>query len=450
MADGVVTVPNAVLSVLQSAAEEFARSQQAAGSGLMQPQEHPMVAAAASLAAAAAGHENRVTELSGIGASAEHCAALGLAFIKARLSRDPAALTAAQDAFTDSSCDPKWAEIVAKYAEFVASHGAGAPIPGYKPYQHLGDFVLPQIAANARIGIIGDWATGTPLALEAMTLLAAKQPDVVIHLGDIYYSGTVTECQQNFFDPATRLLQVGPNGPRLYSISGNHDMYAGGDGYYAMIAQLDQPSSYFALRSEDAAWQLLAMDTGFSDHDPFNVADVLVSLTPEEEAWHLDKITEFAGSTILLSHHQLFSAYAAIGPTDAQGRRQPVNPHLLRTLQALQAKKSVAAWYWGHEHAFTVYEPYCGLARGRCVGHGAIPTSEADDAYNIRFDIDPAAVPPARPGLIPPLVDGLYAHGFAILRLGAAGGAIQADYYSTAQPDTPMFSEMIPPVPSLS
>jgi len=443
---GIVTVPDPILSILQSAADAYARTQQAvSGGGLMLPQEHPLIAATAKFAASAAGHDERVAELSILGASAEYCAKLGLDMIKARLTGDPAAIAAARNAFNLSPCDPKWVETVTEYAEFVATHGRGAPILGYKRYRQLADFVLPAIPAAARVGIIGDWATGTPLALEAMKLLAAQQPDVVIHLGDIYYSGTETECMQNFFDPATAILNVGPGGPRLYSLSGNHDMYAGGDGYYAMIARLDQPSSYFALRSEDAAWQFLAMDTGYSDHNPFDVTNVLVALTPEEEAWHLDKISEFPGSTILLSHHQLFSAYAAIGPADGQGRRQPVNPKLLKTLQALQATKPIAAWFWGHEHTFTVYEPYLGLARGRCLGHGAIPTSEADDAYEIRADIDPAAVPPVRDGLRPPLLNGLYAHGFGVLTLGAEGGAIRADYYSTAQPDAPMFSEMITP-----
>jgi hypothetical protein len=277
-----------------------------------------------------------------------------------------------------------------------------------------------------------------------MRLLAAQQPDIVIHLGDIYYSGTETECIRNFFDPASAILHLGAGGPLLCSLSGNHDMYAGGDGYYAMIDRLGQPSSYFALRTADARWQLLAMDTGYSDHDPFAVADALVALTPEEEAWHRDKVEAFPGSTILLSHHQLFSAYAAIGPADAQGRRQPVNPNLLKTLAALQTKKPVAAWFWGHEHAFAVYEPHSGLARGRCLGHGAIPTGLADATYEVPADIDSTALPPVKGGLIPPLVDGIYAHGFAILRLGMADGAIAADYYWTSRPDAPVFSETIP------
>jgi hypothetical protein len=445
MVGGVVTIPNPALSMLQSAADAYARTQQSSIAGLLQPHEHPMVAATAKLAASADGRDQRATELSGLGASAEHCAKLGLDMIKAHLSGDPNALAAAKNAFIGSTCDPKWAETVTEYAEFIASHGNGAPIPGYKRYQQLTDFILPEIPADARIGVIGDWGTGTPLALDTMKLLASKEPDIVIHLGDIYYSGTATECLQNFLSPATAILSPSGSGSRLYSLSGNHDMYAGGDGYYAMIAELGQPSSYFVLRSEDLAWQFLAMDTGYSDHNPFDVTDVLVALDPQEEAWHVDKVTKFTGSTILLSHHQLFSAYAAIGPIE-QGRRQPFNPNLLNTFQMLQENKPVAAWFWGHEHAFTVYETYLGLQRGRCLGHGAIPTSEADNAYQVRSDIDPAQVPPVRDGLRPPLINGLYDHGFAMLTLGAPGGAIRADYYSTAQPDAAGFSEIIPPV----
>ena len=54
------------------------------------------------------------------------------------------------------------------------------------------------IKANARIGLIGDWGTGAVPAKRILRQLKAQNPDVLIHLGDIYYSGTEEECRINF------------------------------------------------------------------------------------------------------------------------------------------------------------------------------------------------------------------------------------------------------------
>jgi hypothetical protein len=447
MSNGVVASPDVGLSLLQSAANEYAKAKQALPvQGLAMPTQHIMVAAAAQLAATATGQTDRLPALTGLAAGAGHCAALGLAVIKAHLSGDPAAIAAAENVEKFGTCDPDWYQTILAYGKFIADNGLNAAIPGYKQYASLGDFVLPPIASNARIAIVGDWGTGTPAALDVLRSIAAKDPDLLIHLGDVYYSGTAQECSDNFLTPIAQILQAGRATPvQVVSLSGNHDMYSGGAGYYDMIGKLGQPSSYFALRTADGAWQFLAMDTGYSDHDPNNVTDVRVALTPQEQAWHLDKIATFGGSTILLSHHQLFSCYAPIGPADQPGnKRLPYNPNLLGSLQACQQRKPVAAWFWGHEHNLTLYGPYLDLAAGRCIGHGAIPATEADNPNGIQNDL--TATPPA---LLTPqmaLAGGLYAHGYAIMQLGGDGGTIRVDYHSMNDPATPQYSETIAPV----
>jgi hypothetical protein len=450
MTNGVVTAQDVGLSLLQSAANEFAKFKQAAASGLALPDQHAMVAGAAQLAAAASGKTDRVPELAQLASGAGHCAQMGLEVIKARLSGDPVAIAAAENAERFSTCDPDWYRTIIAYGQFIAANGLHANIPGYKQYTSLSDFVLPPIPGNARIAIVGDWGTGTPAALDLLRSVAAKNPDVLIHLGDVYYSGTVQECQDNFLTPITQILQAGRATPvQIFSLSGNHDMYSGGAGYYGMLDQIGQPSSYFALRTADAAWQFLAMDTGYSDHDPNNVTNVRVALTPKEQTWHLDKIANFGGSTILLSHHQLFSAYSAIGPADQPGnKRLPHNPNLLQSLQAFQAAKPVAAWFWGHEHNLTLYAPYLGLAAGHCIGHGAIPTTQTDNPYDTRTDL--TDIPPALPGPQMPFVGGLYAHGYAIMQLGGVGGTIRVDYYSMNAPDILQDSETIIPVAAVA
>jgi hypothetical protein len=51
-----------------------------------------------------------------------------------------------------------------------------------------------------------------------------------------------------------------------------------------------------------------------------------------------------------------------------------VNANLWKELAPYFA--NIAAWYWGHEHSFKVYEPYVGpegqtLQKGRLIGHGS-------------------------------------------------------------------------------
>ena len=280
---------------------------------------------------------------------------------------------------------------------------------------------------------MGDWGTGAPPAMEILRCIAAEQADVVVHLGDIYYSGTPAECQTNFLDPFNAILRKDKALP-VYSLSGNHDMYCGGVGFYDLITKLNpapmtQPASFFCLRSADEKWQLLAMDTGLHDDNPATVAGALTYLEDDELAWHCDRINEFNGRTILLSHHQLFSAFSPIGSADANEKPSAVNPLLLKAFQKMAGTKRVAAWFWGHEHTLSIYKPFAGLERGRCLGHGAVPVSVIDEIYK------------PLPGLIetPTLLDqsrlatqgGVYNHGYAVLALEA--DLCRAEYYQATR-----------------
>ncbi len=90
-------------------------------------------------------------------------------------------------------CDPHWSEAAVKYAEFILARGK---IP-YRRWTNLNDYVIDgKLPSKARVAIIGDWGTGQPEAKNVLAQIARKQPDVVIHLGDIYYSATEFEVKQ--------------------------------------------------------------------------------------------------------------------------------------------------------------------------------------------------------------------------------------------------------------
>ncbi|TIR17122.1 MAG: hypothetical protein E5X33_27150 [Mesorhizobium sp.] len=140
------------------------------------------------------------------------------------------------------------------------------------------------------------------------------------------------------------------------------------------------------------------------------------------------RIREFSGRTILLSHHPLFSAFSAIGAPGTDGKRTAVNPNLLTAFERLSAEKAIAAWFWGHEHNLAIYNPFAGLSRGRCVGHGAVPVSVLDQIYEPLGDLGdtPTIIPRTELGKGP----GVYNHGYAMLAF--RGKACRAEYFELA------------------
>jgi len=388
------------------------------------------------------------------------CASLAAEVMRARLTKSPDA-DELEDELKFSTCDPEWLQAITQYEQYFGPEGKKNAIP-YVRYGSLDDFVLPSLKPNARVAVIGDWGTGTDDARGVLTQVASHKPDVLIHLGDIYYSGTPEECKNYFLDLIDEVFARDQNPIPVYTLTGNHDMYCGGVGYYGLLPQLNpsppyspdqaQAASYFALRSTDGAWQFLAMDTGLHDHDPFTVSKDVTYLDPDEEAWHVDKVkrfTEGGGRTVVLSHHQLFSAFSGIG--DYKSRppaEQAVNPKLLATWEKLRAAGDVAAWLWGHEHNLCIYQPYRGLDKGRCVGHGAIPTFLDADPYKVLDglgDDRPQLVDhPAQPGTPVQLSadQQVYAHGFVIIQLDDSDRSATATYYEETT-DTPLWVERL-------
>jgi len=318
----------------------------------------------------------------------------------------------------DSTCDPLWAECLTTYLGYKLSGGALPYTPNMNPVFNLD--------SNATLAIIGDWGTGDGVAINLLQQVKNFNPQVLLHLGDIYYAGTHNEEQGNFLDICRTVL--GSN-VALYSMCGNHDMYSGGAGYYWLVGQLGQQASYFCL--QNANWQFLAMDTGHNDHNPLTVATNMTSLVTmgnwAEENWLLDKIN-LAGSrkTVLLSHHQLFSPFGSVGSLD--GNDYAYNPNLRATFQAVMSK--VALWFWGHEHTLAIYDPYMGLQRGRCLGASAVPVFTNQQSYSNASGLQTyggAALPTWNKNAQLGNNGETYNNCFAIMTLNGASATV--DYY---------------------
>ena len=222
-------------------------------------------------------------------------------------------------------------------------------------------------------------------------------------------------------------------------------MYCGGVGFYETLKTLNSPSavqeaSFFCLRTASETWQFLALDTGLHDFNPLGVDSALTFLEDDELEWHCERIREFPDRTILLSHHQLFSAFSAIAKPSDGGRRSSANPRLLADFRRMSASGRISAWFWGHEHTLGIYKNWIGLERGRCIGHGAVPVSVMDHIYEPLNDLE--TTPSLVPGTELALDGHTYGHGFAVLKL--KGETCEAKYVSVTGVQTAvMFSEEI-------
>lgn len=221
------------------------------------------------------------------------------------------------------------------------------PQSKWHPIVRPPDRSVEALPNKARIAVLSDWGTGLYGApVSASSIAAAGGYDLLLHLGDIYYSGTKSETQSRFLDAWPTAA-----GAVSRALNGNHEMYSGGFGYFdSILPAFKQSGSYFAFQTD--YWLLVGLDTAYVDHD----------LDAEQVAW-LAGVIAAAGTrkVVLFSHHQPFSRL------DKQG------PNLQVALTRIP--RAVTAWYWGHEHVCAIYEPHPTLKLlGRCVGNGGIPS----------------------------------------------------------------------------
>lgn len=339
-----------------------------------------------------------------------------------------------------SNVDPGWAETEAVFIQYWAQ------TQGHKMYRNWqapdgggGDpnfgVIDWQLPAGAKVAILGDWGTGMDDARAMLAeILDEHHPDVILHLGDIYYSGTNEECSRHFADLFDDAFKPPRHPVPVYTIPGNHDYYAWGVGFYDMLDhklnQSDpswhQQASYFCLRSADAKWQFLGMDTGQADGDPLDNKNPRAAvLRDSEKAWLADKMN-FPGTTILLVHNQVFSAHSTINVPPA---KPYLNDGLMAVFEGHYDK--IAAWFWGHEHTLVLFRNgLFGLKKGRLVGASAFESTHDDNPYGDSFK---GAVPeqlfdgqPVRVGM----TQDYYNHSYAIIDL--AKEPAEVAYYQIA------------------
>jgi predicted phosphodiesterase len=330
------------------------------------------------------------------------------------------------DAYKDAltvkfgDCDPNFKDALVKYAEFVLRRGK---IP-YQPYGKLSDSVFENgaLPTDATIGVVADWGTGQPEAIEVLRQVKNQNPKVVIHLGDIYYAGTGPEVENYFTKPWNDVLQPATSGIASFALPGNHDYYSGGQAFFDLVTALGQRTSFFCLRNED--WQFIGLDTALNDR----LNGPPTSLHKTEVEWLQDKI-DTAGKrrTCLLSHHQLFS-------TNDRWDDQSHNENLYNQLRGMLDRVDV--WLWGHEHDLVIFNEFMGLKRGRCIGGSAFPVGKYEMA-----PVPENADVPFNKEVMLSKGPAFYQHCYAMIKLD--GPTATVSYYEDSDGGRLLFSETV-------
>src|SRR5580704_6150555 len=267
--------------------------------------------------------------------------------------------------------DPGW---VGSFAAFLWSLLAGKQQFSKTPQ-------TIKIPNQVKIGMAGDWGTGewrtkaNPApSTGARNQMANLNPDVTIHLGDVYYSGLADEEQHllvNLWPPA-------PSGS--FALNSNHEMYSGAQPYFNAIshAPFDKQGgcSYFALENDN--WVIVALDSAYFSPEGNLYTDGLLfeeNFPNDQNAFLLQKGVQAqldGKKVIVLTHHN--------GLDDPGINTNTLFDHVMN---AFPGNSGPAYWYWGHQHLGVVYKPHgpAGVSC-RCCGHGALPCGQASVLAN--------------------------------------------------------------------
>ena len=136
---------------------------------------------------------------------AKVCAELAYRYLKARVTGDAAVLEQVRGEFKAGTCDPAWASTIEEYVRFFGPNGTRNQIPYVRAAQ-VGPRTI-EIKSDSCVALLADWGTGGSPAMSVLKSAASHVPDVLVHLGDVYYSGTPLEWRTNFVEPVEQIIR---------------------------------------------------------------------------------------------------------------------------------------------------------------------------------------------------------------------------------------------------
>ncbi|MGD0470280.1 MAG: metallophosphoesterase [Terriglobales bacterium] len=239
-----------------------------------------------------------------------------------------------------------------------APYPAGAPQP-------------IQLPPSAKVALLADWGGDNPAARHIASVAKKQEPNIAIHLGDIYYGGIESECETflQLWPFQTNIQHPGIGIPpgSSFALNGNHEMYSGGQAYFDLVLKaFGQPQPFFCLESE--RWRLIGLDTAYNGGrlKPSDASDPIT----RQWNWLIEILKKNDGKrNILLTHHQPVSAH-----TEEFNDSQP----LREDVAALLATEGVSpdaifGWFFGHEHRCALYKDSATQFNARLIGNECIP-----------------------------------------------------------------------------
>lgn len=273
------------------------------------------------------------------------------------------------------------------------------------------------------IAIIGDWGTGDYIdgnsphspSYNVMAAIQSMSPDIVIHLGDVYYAGTSTEEQDKLLNAWT---YNAPSGN--FTLNSNHEMYDGAKGYYQVALQSSlfnsyqtgpngSACSYFSIEFGD--FLILGLDSAYEATDKFMNGRI----TNSDQLSFIQNAAKQGKKIIILTHHN---------PIDTMG--DSTNALWDDVTGANGLNSDPEMWYWGHIHNGMVYNEKAasGSTKARCLGNGAIPIGNASWFENYSLMDFYTHTPIENPS---PENKLRVKNGFAVLTFSAS--SIEEDWY---------------------
>lgn len=316
--------------------------------------------------------------------------------------------------------------------------------------------------STLRIAIIGDWGSGVwndggtqGPAAEIMQQIEQldPQPDLVIHVGDVYYSGTGdlplavdiamaligAEVGVPYLPDEEELRLVVPwwkggKSGNSFTLNSNHEMYSAARGYFndaltAPVFGAQKNTSYFALTFQD--WVILGLDSAYYSNAFAVMEGRLQDATDTQQVNWVQGLDLKGKKVIALTHHT--------GVT-YDGQSLTGQPNLWTDMQEALGGKGPDYWYWGHVHNGIVYaDSVLPGTKARCLGHAALPFGNAyfwQNGQKKNLDQSPlvdfyAHTPKPNPTKNPRW-DNRVLNGFALLTLG--NGTITEAYYEQGNP----------------
>lgn len=307
--------------------------------------------------------------------------------------------------------DPRW---ILSALNMIVSEKVPFPQPSGPNDQEI---TLPD--QDLMMAVAGDWGTGLYSSNQIAKFMAEKKPDLTLHIGDVYYSGTPEEVKTKFIGrwPAGKIGS--------FALNSNHEMYCGGHGIFDVTLKdpefgLQKGKTFFSLQNR--TWQIIGLDTAYeSEEAKLYQNGVLGQPQLDWFTAQLAKAKAAGRKVVLFTHHN---------PINVAGGSQDTG--MMQQIFGAAGKSGYMFdyWYFGHEHAVAVYEPIqwqFRMVKPRVIGHGGIPyvpSTIGDKGNGVKVTWTETEHYPIGKG---DPTTGL--NGFATLTFPLAGGDIVENYY---------------------